>query len=53
VAAAEPTPAQAAEEGSGRKPAPFGSSDGPTTSPTGGVAPSTTGGTTPGTGSGS
>jgi hypothetical protein len=38
---AEPAPTETASEGSGRKPAPLGSSDGPTTSPTGGVAPTT------------
>ena len=39
--AAEPTPADVASEGSGRKPAPLGSSDGPTATPTGGVSPTT------------
>lgn len=37
---AEPTPAETAAEGSGRKPAPLGSNDGPSTSPTGGTTPS-------------
>ena len=36
---AEPTPVEAAAEGSGRKPAPLGSSDGPSTSRTGGTTP--------------
>jgi BON domain len=38
---AEPAPAEVAREGSGRKPAPLGASDGPSTSPTGGTTPST------------
>ena len=37
---AEPTPADTAAQGGGRKPAPLGSSDGPSTSPTGGTTPS-------------
>jgi hypothetical protein len=36
-ASGEPTPADTAAEGGGRKPAPLGSSDGPSTSPTGGT----------------
>jgi hypothetical protein len=44
AANAEPTPAQVASEGSGRKPAPLGAKDpdaGTETSPTGGTAPAT------------
>ena len=39
--AAEPAPAEVASEGTGRKPAPLGATDGPSTSPTGGTTPST------------
>ena len=40
---AEPAPTQVAGEGSGRQPAPLGSTDGPSTSPTGGITPGTSG----------